>query len=119
MAHQQRHVEAGTPGLVAEQCLDCLAAEPEPVNSGLDVQRRRDRRAMPRRTPDPAVDAFEIEQTRNQPVLVQYIRLAGDARHEHEDVRIAEHLPEFHSLVGERREECPAPCRVQGASDTR
>ena len=119
MTHQQRHVESGPPGIVGEQAIELLPDETEPVDPGVDMQRRTGRRTMRRGTLDPSIDTIQIEQARNQAVLVQDVGLVADARHEHEYLHVAEDPPDLHRLVAEPGEERAAAGRVQGARNLR
>ena len=119
VAHQQRHVEPGPPVVAGEQGVELLPDETEPVDPGVDVECRTARRAMGRGTADPSIDAIQIEQARNQAVLLQDVRLVADARHEHEDLHVAEGPPNLDRLAAEPGEERTAAGRVQGARNLR
>ena len=109
MAHQQRHVETGPPDTVTDQEVERLPAETESVDPGLDVERCGCPRIRRLDTPDPPIDALEIEQARDKAMFVQNTHLCGDVRRQHEDLHIAENSPELHPLVTESGEEGPAP----------
>ena len=123
VTHQQGYAEAGPPGLVAEQRIERIAAESEPVDPGLDVKRGARWRAVRRDASNPPVDAVEIEQAGDQAVLVQGARFFAGTRHEYEDLRAhprtVEHSPKLDRLVAERGEEDPASRPMQGAGEVR
>ena len=119
VAHQQRHVEPGAAGLIGEQRIELGRIEAEPMDAGLDVERRTGRRTVRRGARDPSIDAVGVEQARNQVMLAQHVRLVAGARHEHEDVHVAEDAPQIDRLAGERGEEGPAAGRVQSARNLR